>query len=418
MQSIRSDFRGARVDKGVLAALVEYRPVPSDLFPNLRCFRLASEEYLSTEDLPFLQRLLGPSMLTVHVFNDVLVSADSETYVCSLFRSISQTSPRIREISIRSPFNPVNVLAIEGMLLSLSELKSIQVLDMPLPPRAVVDHLGALGSLECWDFLVFPADADLHSFTTRGDQFPNLHRFGFCAVDIVVASEIVQSMNCPFEWLEVICRPRRRNATESLRSLRRMTEVLSRHRSLLSLSHLTLDVSSEILIDGESSAHVVLCPLFRLGGLKHVKLKLTTIHLVGDVWFEEASQAWPYLETLRVTLPSWPKDWEQHHGPSMTLAGLIPLLQRCPRLSHLEVSLIAKPIDPSVLSGISGSTVYRVSFPFSAIESPREVYQCMAVMFPKIRAFDGYSYRRREGNDTAWGDLGRWILDGKLDGSR
>jgi len=36
-QIIRSTFRG------VLAALVEYRPVPSDLLPNLQCFRLASD---------------------------------------------------------------------------------------------------------------------------------------------------------------------------------------------------------------------------------------------------------------------------------------------------------------------------------------------------------------------------------------
>ena len=399
----------------MLAALVEYQPVPSDLLPNLQSFRLASEEYLSFEDLPLLQRLLGPLMLVVHIFDDVPVTSGS--LLGSLLWSISQASPHIREISIRSPFIPVNVLALGGLLLSLSELKSIKVMDMPVPPRAVVDHLGTIDSLECWDVLVFPADPDLHSFTTRGDRFPNLRSFGFRAVDMVVAAKIVESMNCPFERLEVTCRPRHQNATESVRALRRMIDVLSRHHSLLSLSRLALDVSSEILGDGESSAYVVLCPLFRLGAIKHVKLKLSIFHHIGDAWLEEASQAWPCLETLQVTLPSWHKDWEQRHGPTMTLAGLIPLLKRCPRLGHLEVSLIAKPVDPSALLGISSLTVYRVSFPFSAVESPWEVYRSMAVMFPKIHFFDGFSYRWQGENETAWGNLGRWIGEMRKDGS-
>jgi len=103
-----------------------------------------------------------------------------------------------------------------------------------------------------------------------------------------------------------------------------------------------------------------------------------------------------------VAIPGDPPSKERRR-PSMTLASSIPLLKGRPRLGHLEVSLIAKPIDPIVLSGISSSTVYRISFPFPAIESPWEVYQCMAVMFPKIRFFGGFSYRRNGRNDTGCG---------------
>ena len=71
-RAIRSDFRGARVSSNVLEALVEYQPVPSDLLPNLRRFSLVFK------DLPILQRLLGPSILAVDIFNDVAAVDDGQ----------------------------------------------------------------------------------------------------------------------------------------------------------------------------------------------------------------------------------------------------------------------------------------------------------------------------------------------------
>ena len=63
-------------------------------------------------------------------------------------------------------------------------------------------------------------------------------------------------------------------------------------------------------------------------------------------------------------------------------------------LGELDISLIAKPIDPSLLSGISGSdTVHQVCFPDSTIESPSEVFHCIVLMFPQLREFQGFSYQ-------------------------
>ena len=100
----------------------------------------------------------------------------------------------------------------------------------------------------------------------------------------------------------------------------------------------------------------------------------------------------------------------------MTLAGLIPLLERCPNLGELDISLIAKPIDPSLLSGISGfDTVHKVCFPGSAIESPSEVFHCIVRMFPQLRQFKGFSYRNRgSDDDAAWWDLCLLIRDLQL----
>ena len=88
----------------------------------------------------------------------------------------------------------------------------------------------------------------------------------------------------------------------------------------------------------------------------------------------------------------------------MTLAGLIPLLKRCPNLDELDISLIAKPIDTDLLLGIpSSDNVYRLCFPASAIESPSEVFRCMVLMFPQLRHFNGFSYRRSSDDDEPGG---------------
>ena len=412
-RAIRSDFRGERVSRNVLAALVEYRLVPSELLPNLRQLYIRSES-LAFEDLQFLQRFLGPSLLAVDIFNDV---AGVEDHICGLLWSMSRTSPHLREIFIYSEnenTSPESVLALSGLLLSLSEIKTIEVEPMPLPARAVVNHLGTLSSLTSWEFLMFPPIPDLHSFTTQNGRFSNLSDFGFSTVDLVAAVDIVESMACPFEYLNIrIRRSRPRLMTETVQSLCRMTEVLSRHPSSTTLSHLTLKMMPDMASGGDS-VHAALRPLFMLNGIHDLTLYLSTFNEVGDSWLDEASQSWPYLETLRVALPYRrfvPPD-QEIRGPTMTLAGLLPLLKRCPNLGQLDISLIAKPFDISLLSGISCfNAVCQVSFPASVIESPSEVFDCIVLMFPHLRGFAGFNYRWHSVDDAAWRELRRLIRD-------
>ena len=411
---MRSNFPGARVSRNVLAALVKYRPIPGELSPNLRRFNVGHGESLALEDLPFLQCLLGPSISVV----DIYVAA-ADDHICGLLWSMSRTSPYLHEISIISheeDINPENALALSGLLLSLTEIEIIQVMDMPLPARAVVDHLGTLSSLRFWEYLAFPPSPDIHSFTTRGGRFSNLCHFGFSIMDLMTAAAVVESMACPFEHLNIrICQSRPWVMTETVRSLRRMTEVLSRHQSWASLSRLGLRVMPDMVADGDS-VHAALRPLFRLNGIRHLTLYLSIFNKVGDSWLDEASQSWPHLEILRVALPYRPiaqqYQSEESLRPTMTLAGLIPMLRRCPNLRNLDISLVAKPLDLSLLSGISSSnTIYQVCFPASAIESPSEVFDCIVLMFPHLRRFKGFSYRWGSDDSAAWRDLSLLILD-------
>jgi len=187
--------------------------------------------------------------------------------------------------------NPESDLALSGLLLSLSEVKTIEVADMPLPVRAVVDHPGTLNSLAFWKSLVFPHDPDLHPFTTQGGRFSNLSCFHFSTADLVIAADIVESMTCSFTILDIEIRESRsRVTTETVRSLRRMTEVLSCHQSSASLSRLALRVMPDMVTGGDS-AHAALRPLFRLNGIHDLTLYLLIFDEVDDPWWDEASQS-------------------------------------------------------------------------------------------------------------------------------
>ena len=130
-QAIELTFCGAQVSRNVLEALVEYRPVLSDLLPNLQWFYLCCERSVF-KDMPFLQCLLGLSVLALHIF---IQDTSPNDCICSLFWSMSQTLPHLQEISIVSweeHINPENSLMLSGLLLSLSEVKTIQMAHMPL----------------------------------------------------------------------------------------------------------------------------------------------------------------------------------------------------------------------------------------------------------------------------------------------
>ena len=182
--------------------------------------------------------------------------------ICGLLWSLSRNSPCLRKICIFSHeqhFSPESGLALSGLLLSLSgvEIIEVEVTDMSLPARAVVDHIGTLSSLISWESLMFPPDPDLASFTTQGGRFSNLSPFSFSMVDLATAGNIVESMTCSFTLLDIkIRRSRPWVMTETARSLRRITEVLSRHQS----SGLALRVMPDMVTGGES-VHAALRPL-------------------------------------------------------------------------------------------------------------------------------------------------------------
>ena len=77
-QIIRSTFRGVRVTRGCSLRLLSTDQFQATSFPIFIVFASppTPEEFFLFEDLPLLQRLLGPSMLAVHSFNDVLYHFD------------------------------------------------------------------------------------------------------------------------------------------------------------------------------------------------------------------------------------------------------------------------------------------------------------------------------------------------------
>ena len=124
-------FHGAWVHGDVLAALVQYLPV-RNLLPNLQRlslnYRSYDEVYLVLGDLPLLQRVLGPSLLFVDINGDAAAANEN---LSGLLWSMSQTSLHIRKLWIASSGWPVNALDLDALILSLNEVKTIEITEMP-----------------------------------------------------------------------------------------------------------------------------------------------------------------------------------------------------------------------------------------------------------------------------------------------
>ena len=76
----------------------------------------------------------------------------------------------------------------------------------------------------------------------------------------------------------------------------------------------------------------------------------------------------------------------------MTLAGLIPLVEHCPKLKTIRLRLDAQPFDPTQVNGISNSKIRRLCLETYIIPSPRDVFLSLIKIFPNLEYVYQASY--------------------------
>jgi hypothetical protein len=104
-----------------------------------------------------------------------------------------------------------------------------------------------------------------------------------------VSASMIESMDCPSRILRIPC-------CFSHQALLIFTNVLSRHRSVSSLT--ALQLCSGNLFTDRSTASGILRPLFTLRALQSVTLIFSFICVFGDDWLDEATLSWPSLRFL------------------------------------------------------------------------------------------------------------------------
>lgn len=320
-----------------------------------------------------------------------------------LFSSIAEICPNPYGLEIapcQSGATRLQIPVLERLICTLHHLESL-IIPLEITPD-VVRHLGYLPRIQ--KLGIPDCGPDVISLPVRGifrpslGQSTQLRRFGFTTCSLERAADVIDSLQCYMEQLKVTIQ-----ATDhSLSSPASLTRSFPRHRCTSSLTSLRLLGSAVATLEPETPDAVPMAfrSLFSLRSLQTLEVMFEWTTMLDNDWFAGAAMAWPRLQSLTLSLNNF------SGLAKVALAGLIPLIRDCPRLSTLELSLAAKPFDPDLLSpGINNTKVTHLDLGRSSIVDPLDVFRCLMLMFPRLESLfaDGFDYEQSEAWATVIG---------------
>jgi hypothetical protein len=126
----------------------------------------------------------------------------------------------------------------------------------------------------------------------------------------------------------------------------------------------------------------ILRPLFVLRGLLDVIIELPNHFVLDNAFIGDVASSWPLLRTLALRGP-WPKPHK------ITLEGLLPLAQKCPRLTHLDLAIDGTVPPPWTQirpgNGVSNSALLHLGVNESEVQNEEEVAAYLSDIFPRVK---------------------------------
>ncbi|GLB44366.1 hypothetical protein LshimejAT787_1602960 [Lyophyllum shimeji] len=374
-------------DETVFHSLRSYRP-SHPLLPNLATLRIDIMHPKHIKRMPLT--LLSPTITTLNIF-----VRDPPPYEVPAFLSdAARTCPNIRDFRF-SVSNPevMDTLALNEALTALvSVMHNVEVFDIhnrvPTTPD-VIWQLGNFAALRCCETISLPSGlsgSEIQRLFSAGQgRFSKLRHLMFTAPDLDTAANVIAALQCPLNYLDTSVG---KQVLQPHFALARFMASFERHRCVSSLT--TLWIYGSRKIDGPSdSIRGAFRSLFSLAALESLYLNLSCTSELDDDWLAGAAAAWPRLRELAIC---------HSNPPKITLAGLIPLIRNCSRLSDLWFSIAARPFDSDLLlPGFCNTRITSLFLHKSTIVSPVGVFRCLVLMFPKLKTIDVVEGEGREG---------------------
>ena len=197
-------------------------------------------------------------------------------------------------------------------------------------------------------------------------------------------------------------------------SPRKLLQSLGRNPHLpLSLSSINIldpQVKQSLVrnVSGDETASIFQ-PLLALTNLQMLRLECAAVELLDDVWLNRASKRFPQLQALIV------------HGRALerkriTLAGYVPLIQNCPRLSQISLATACRSFDSrkALPAGLCNENVTRLDCSESSIWSPvGSIFRCLILMFPNLILLSTPHPVPSEERES-WIELRRLVCEGQM----
>ncbi|KAG5650946.1 hypothetical protein H0H81_010438 [Sphagnurus paluster] len=363
------------LDESVFKELSAYRPT-RDLFPNLTEIQIEILDLNMAASISYLPAFLGPKVTHINItalfdFRSLSDTLPVSNNLPAFLSSVGRLCPRIRKFQLNTD---------EALLAPLKKLlKGLR-------------HLRAL-TLEC------PMDPEI---LRQLVNLPDLRYLSLCAVrpsrkfkfnmSLETAAGLLSRLKVPFEHLTI-----KINLPTIMRtsSLTAMMQALVHHTCVSSLTHLQLfdgdgpyDLEKQHYKDPDA-IRATMTLIFALKALRVLSIQYYFASYLDDEWIASASKAWPFLENLHLG--------KNRSAPTATLAGLIPLIRRCPRLKQIAISIHVTPFDTALLHpGDRNMNITSLHLLSSTLSNPPRAFRCLVILFPNLTKVDAVGLTKKE----------------------
>jgi hypothetical protein len=159
-------------------------------------------------------------------------------------------------------------------------------------------------------------------------------------------------------------------------------ETLSRYcSSTLEVLHISQEEDGMIMIE-----HGALQPLLTFRNLRHLSMTRVLPDL-DNHWLREMAQAWPHLQVLDVV--EYRSQVLDIPISGITLEGILPVLEHCPDLMELALTINAPPhciqFSERPWRSISNRNITTLNVGDSVIEDPVDVAHFLTYILPNLK---------------------------------
>jgi len=151
------------------------------------------------------------------------------------------------------------------------------------------------------------------------------------------------------------------------------------HIHMISESLPAVHVSDSFTIDAD-----MMRPLLSFVNLQEMIIGTCHSFELGNDFLDEVTKAWPKLHALRLGCYGW------GGRSSITLAGFIPLIQRCSDLTYLGLVVDATVVDHSLNIPVSSTKITTLSLGDSKIEDSASVAAYLSGLFPNLTSINSW----------------------------
>ncbi|KAG2364644.1 hypothetical protein BDR07DRAFT_1354750 [Suillus spraguei] len=342
-------------------------PNPSFLLPNLRTFtwHCLSTRSAGLDDMIAFMRLL---------FSHNLVEAQLivSEYALTAFSNLGCTS--LRKLVIQSHKVAISANVTEDAICKLSALRSLTCGEVSIRALHHLAQFPLLNRLTIWLGDDIPSALTLPRF-----PFSKLRYLTINTKSIGPCLSMIKATN----W-NIRCFHHRMDAGYDPAGREVLLELLPLQLSRESLKCISLHTVSAHQNDDPVINPFSLKPLFSFKNLLILELSGAILPGLDNDGLQKLAVAWPQLRVLILLQKSG-----LYHAPQVDLSGLVLLLEHCPELHQLTLSVNAivdtkaPPAPP--ISSISNKLITSINFSNSPITKTAEVAAFLSAIVPNLR---------------------------------